>query len=73
MIFNEKVKRKLAILRSERKALKEMDLLQSQGFRRHQPDWEIDRGGLQDHIIVDAKISCCGKYIYTKLGKKSDL
>ena len=56
-----------------RRALKwrrEKRALTAQGYRMHETDWEIHRGGKRDEIIVDAKISVCGKYVYTKLGPK---
>lgn len=62
MKFTDRTKRVLAFRKEERQLLKA-------GYRRHETDWEIDRGGLQDHIIVDVKISVNGKYVYTKLGK----
>ena len=40
------------------------------GYRRHETDPEIIRFlGRQDEIIVDAVVSCDGKYVYTKLGR----
>lgn len=44
--------------------------LLSNGFRRHETDWEIIRGGKADHIIAEAVISSDGKYVYTRLEKK---
>lgn len=41
--------------------------LEAKGYRRHETDWEIDRGGLTDHVIAEAHISSCGKYVYTRL------
>ena len=55
-------RRALAFRREER-------ALTRDGYRRHETDWEIHRGGRYDEVIVDAKISACGKYVYTKLGK----
>ena len=43
--------------------------LEVEGYRRHETDWEILRGARCDEKIVDVKISVCGKYVYTKLGK----
>ncbi len=45
----------------------EKDLL-ARGYRRHETDWEIHRGGKYDQRILDAKISCDGLYVYTKIG-----
>lgn len=53
-------------LASRRQAKK----LKALGYRRHETDWEIHRGGLHDHIILDAVISTDGMYVYTKIGKK---
>ncbi len=44
--------------------------LEREGFRRHETDWEIHRGMRYDEVIVEARISACGKYVYTKLGKR---
>jgi hypothetical protein len=54
-----------------RKALKirrEYRDLTAEGYRKAETDWEINRGHLMDHVIVDAKISACGRYVYTKIG-----
>jgi hypothetical protein len=40
------------------------------GYRRCETDWEIHRGGREHEVIVDARISCDGKYVWTKLGKQ---
>ncbi len=39
------------------------------GYRRHETDWEIHRGYRYREVIVDARISCDGKYVWTKLGE----
>ena len=44
--------------------------LYAKGYQRHETDPRIIRGGLWDHIIIDAVISVDGKYVYTKLGPK---
>ena len=44
--------------------------MNAMGYKKHETDWEIHRGGMHDHVIVDAKISACGKYVWTLLGKK---
>ena len=46
--------------------------LKDQGYKRHETDWEILRGGKQGGIIVDAVISTCGRYVYTKVGQFKD-
>jgi hypothetical protein len=42
--------------------------LEAQGYRMHETDWEIQRGGRQREVILDAVISTDGKYVYTKIG-----
>lgn len=49
-----------------RKEIREME---AAGFRKHETDWEIHRGGRWNERIVDVKISVDGKYVWTKLGK----
>jgi hypothetical protein len=46
--------------------------LEASGYRLHETDWEILRGGRQSEVIVDVQISTCGKYVYTLLGKRAD-
>lgn len=58
------IKRCLAF-RRERKCL------EAQGYRMHETDWEIHRGCRYNEVILDAKVSVCGKYVYTKLGLKA--
>jgi hypothetical protein len=66
-------KRKLVIQRRAVRAMfkaarQEAEELTAAGYRRHETDWEIHRGGRMGDAIVDAKISVCGKYVWTKLG-----
>lgn len=63
MLVTDRTKRWLAFRRQAKD-------LEAKGYRRHQTDWEIDRGGRQNEVIVDAIISTDGKYVYTKLGPK---
>lgn len=51
----------LAVRRERRK-------LEREGFRRHETDWEIHRGMRIGEVIVEACISVCGRYVYTRLG-----
>ena len=44
--------------------------LEAQGYRRHETDWEIHRGGRQAERITDVKISACGGFVYTRLGPR---
>ena len=45
--------------------------LKALGYRKHETDWEIHRGGATDQVILDAKISADGKYVWTKVGRPS--
>ncbi len=65
MIVTNFTRRALAFRREERTLL-------AQGYRRHETDWEIHRGGRWRDVIVDAKVSVNGKYVYTKLGAATD-
>ena len=41
------------------------------GYTKHETDWTIHRGlGATHLVIVDAKISVDGKYVWTKIGPK---
>lgn len=51
----------LAVRREER-------TLRAAGYRRHETDWEIHRGYRHRDVILDAKISADGKYVWTKIG-----
>lgn len=57
-------KRILAFRREEKRLL-------AQGYKRHRTDWEIHCGEKYREVIVDAVVSCDGKYVYTKLGYPS--
>lgn len=57
-----------SFIRSCLASRREAKKLEAQGYRCHETDWEIHRGGRYDEIILDAKISVCGKYVWTKLG-----
>lgn len=46
--------------------------LTANGYRCHETDWQIIRGSDYDKVIVDAKISRCGKYVWTKVGLPSE-
>ena len=47
---------------------REMRDLYKQGYRQHETDWEIVRGGRMKEKILDVKISRDGKSVYTKIG-----
>lgn len=47
---------------------REQRTLESQGYRRHETDWEILCGDRYREVIIDARVSVCGKFVYTKLG-----
>lgn len=61
MRFTERTRKALAFKRQERE-------LKKLGYRRRETDWEILRGFQTDKVILDAKISVDGKYVYTKIG-----
>jgi hypothetical protein len=42
--------------------------LEAAGYRRHETDWEIVRGGRYREVIVDVQIDVSGKYVWTKIG-----
>lgn len=42
--------------------------LTAEGYRKHETDWEIHRGGRLRERIVDARVSVDGRYVWTKLG-----
>lgn len=65
MKVTDRTRKALAIRREQRS-------LEANGYRRHETDWEIHRGARFEEIIVDAKISVDGKYIYTKLGRSNE-
>lgn len=64
MLVTDFTRNALAVRREKRHLL-------AQGYRQHETDWEIHRGFLWDHVIVDAKVSVDGRYVYTKLGKRA--
>jgi hypothetical protein len=53
------------------RARREERVLRAAGYRKHETDWELHRGFFRDHVIVDAKVSVCGKYVYTLIGKRN--
>lgn len=62
MKVTEHTRRALAIRREARRML-------AAGYRRHETDWEIHRGYRWRDVIVDAKVSVDGKYVWTKIGQ----
>lgn len=60
---SEIARRILAFRRQEKKLL-------ALGYRRHETDWEIHRGYRYNDIIIDARISVDGKYVYTLIGPR---
>ncbi len=60
MKVSDITKRVLAARREQRD-------LEQRGYRKHATDWEIHRGTKTAYVITDAKISVCGKYVYTKI------
>ncbi len=61
MLVTDRTRSVLAFRRQRRDLLK-------QGYRQHETDWEIHRGGRLKERILDVKISVNGKYIYTRIG-----
>ncbi len=58
---------------STRRALafrREKRTLTALGYQQHETDWEIHRGWKLGHVIVDAKISVDGMYVYTRTAPK---
>ena len=47
---------------------KEHRHLTTLGYRQHETDWEIHRGARMGDVILDAKISTDGLYVYTLIG-----
>lgn len=65
MKMTEWARRALAWRREEKR-------MRDLGYRRHETDWEIVRGfGRTSEVILDAKISCDGKGVWTLIGHKS--
>ena len=65
MKFTSLTRQALRIRREERKLL-------SAGYRKHETDWEIHRGSRYGEVILDAKVSVDGRYVYTLLGAASE-
>lgn len=63
---------KREIVKARQAIEREREELTAAGYRKHETDWEIHRGARCCEVIVDAKISQCGKYVWTKLGPKSE-
>lgn len=61
MLVTERTREALKFRREERELMKA-------GFRRHETDWEIHRGGRYRERILESRISCDGRYVYTRLG-----
>jgi hypothetical protein len=60
MKVTEVTKRALAVRREERR-------MEAAGYRKNETDWEIHRGARRGERIVDAKVSVCGGYVWTKI------
>lgn len=63
MIVTGWTRRALAVRREERRLI-------PLGYRRHETDWEIIRGGRYRERIVDAKISADGRHVWTLIGSE---
>lgn len=68
--FTYAEKRELVKIRARERA--ERAQLESAGYRKHETDWEIHRGGRQGEVILDARISHDGLYVWTKIGPRPD-
>ncbi len=44
--------------------------MKRKGYRMHETDWDILRGGDYRKVIVDAVIDVGGKHVWTKIGDK---
>lgn len=51
---------------------KEARELEPLGYVKHETNWEIIRGGRYREVIIDARISHCGKYVWTKIGSRDE-
>ncbi len=65
MKVTDHTRRALAFRREKR-------TLMALGYQQHATDWEIHRGWkhIYNHVIVDAKISVDGMYVYTRTAPK---
>lgn len=61
MKFTSRTRHALAVRREARRMTK-------LGYRKHETDWELNRGLMWDMRITDARVSCDGKYVWTKIG-----
>lgn len=61
MITTDSQRRTLAFRREKRR-------MEAAGYRLHETDWEIHRGGRWREVILDAKVSVDRKCVWTKIG-----
>lgn len=50
------------------KVRREDKKMKALGYKMHETDWEIIRGGDYDKVIIDVKISADKKHVWTKVG-----
>lgn len=62
MKVTERTRRALASRRQAKR-------LEAAGYRRHETDWEIVRGGRWREVIVAVEIDVGGQHVWTKLGE----
>ena len=44
--------------------------MEAAGYKYHELDWRMHRGGLMDHVIADVKIDSVGTGVWYRLAKK---
>ena len=60
-------RRALAVRREQRDMVR-------QGWKKHETDWQIVRGGISEcrKVIIGVRISVDGKHVWTKTGMPGD-
>lgn len=47
--------------------------LEKEGYEQKEVDWRLQRGlGCHNWVILDVKISTCGKYVFIKTGERPE-
>jgi hypothetical protein len=52
--------------KSMRAAMRENHRMKAAGYRETEVDWELNRGSLMGHRIIDVQISRDGKHVWFK-------
>jgi hypothetical protein len=68
-VFKHSFAEKRRIVAARRVWREEEASMTALGYRRHETDWEIHRGYRCREVIIDAKISQDGKYVWTLIGE----